>query len=78
MSNFERKYSPRYRHIICFGKTKSTKRKRSLGLTCFQDPKSSIPVVIYGRKLPHSAVNKIRQLATIVILNILIRARRKN
>ena len=27
MSNFERKYSPEYRHIICIGKTKSTSEK---------------------------------------------------
>ena len=27
MSNFERKYSPGYRHMICTGQTKSTSEK---------------------------------------------------
>ena len=27
MSNFERKYCPEYRHMICIGKTKSTSEK---------------------------------------------------
>ena len=30
MYNFERKYYPGYRHMICFGKTKSTSEKRSI------------------------------------------------
>ena len=28
MQDFERKYSPGYRHVICIGKTKSTSEKR--------------------------------------------------
>ena len=36
MSNFERKYSPGYRHMICIGKTKSTNEK-----VCFENQYSS-------------------------------------
>ena len=32
MSNFERKYSPGYRHVICIGKTKSTSQNCLLGI----------------------------------------------
>ena len=33
MSNFERKCSPEYRHVICIGKTKSTSQKGLLEKT---------------------------------------------
>ena len=32
MSNFERKYSPGYRHVICIGKTKSKSQNCLLGI----------------------------------------------
>ena len=52
MSNFQRRYSPGYRHMTCIGKTKSTSGKLKVYCTHFKNPtdeQSLNSVIMKGR-----------------------------